>query len=561
MRRLAAALLAALTLVGCAGVPTSGDVEEIPFSAQPPGIDVAPEPPAPGVAPGRLVEGFLQAMADPSDDYDIARAYLTAEAAGQWAPETAVVYTGTVASDNDSAGIDGDLLGRLGVGGHYTAADGSFAFDFEVVQQNGEWRIGNAPAGLLLSSYIFERYYSQVSLYFMAKAGTHVVPDAAHLPESLVTPTAVVLALLEGPSPAIEGNVNNAIPSAVSLGPDKATIDSQGVVTVDLSGLSSELSTDARRRLGAQLIWSLTSVPRVTGLVVTSDGMPFPLPGATADGVLELSGQQGYQVLSRGSSPDLYGVRDGIPGQLSESGELSPLTPRPDAVSEVAISLDGVSLAYVSTDRKTLMTGSVGGELADVATGLTNLREPQYVLGVLYVLGDDGDDTRIVTIDRSGEVRPLTLDLPSGSTVEGFAVSPTGARVALVVSRGGGSSLGVVALLPDGTSTTSWRQLVLVTSTAQELTDVHAVAWQAELSLAVIATGSSVRSVYTSQVDGSLIEEIGPVSGEIDDISAMARLGGGNVAIRTASGTVWRYEARTRWTRVGDDITAVAYSS
>jgi len=104
------------------------------------------------------------------------------------------------------------------------------------VEENGQWRIGTPPAGLLLSSYIFDRYYSLVSLYYMARAGTHVVPEAIHLPETLVTPTSVVLALLEGPSPTIELNVSNAIPASVGLGPERATIDAQGVVTVDLTG-------------------------------------------------------------------------------------------------------------------------------------------------------------------------------------------------------------------------------------------------------------------------------------------------------------------------------------
>jgi len=62
-------------------------------------------------------------------------------------------------------------------------------------------------------------------------------------------------------------------------------------------------------------------------------------------------------------------------------------------------------------------------------------------------------------------------------------------------------------------------------------------------------------------VDGSLIEDLGPVSTDVDDISAMARPGGGNVAIRTGLGVVWRYEARTRWTRVADEISAISYSS
>ena len=74
MKRWIAALLLALLTTGCATVPISGPVEEVPLSDRPGGIDIAPQPPATDVTPARLIEGFLQAMADPADDYAIARA-------------------------------------------------------------------------------------------------------------------------------------------------------------------------------------------------------------------------------------------------------------------------------------------------------------------------------------------------------------------------------------------------------------------------------------------------------------------------------------------------------
>ena len=80
MRRLLALVVgAALALVSaCASIPTSGPVEEVPLSAQPRGIDLAPEPPAEGVTPNRLVEGFLQAMAF----LNAGRAFIGAQALG-----------------------------------------------------------------------------------------------------------------------------------------------------------------------------------------------------------------------------------------------------------------------------------------------------------------------------------------------------------------------------------------------------------------------------------------------------------------------------------------------
>lgn len=568
MRRLLVLVVAlAVALVSaCSSIPTSGPVEEVPFTAQPRGIDIAPEPPAEGVTPTRLVEGFLQAMADPGDDYAVARQYLTAGAGAWWQPKTARVVQASVTADLEgTAHLDGELLGVLDANGRLTSTNEAFTFDFSLVQEEGEWRIGTAPEGLLLSRYIFERYYSRVPLYFMSRAGSHVVPDLTHVAEAQLLPSRVVEALLDGPSEQIARTVTTAIPSGARLGENGATIDASGVVTVDLTGLDDDMTVEARRGMGAQLLWSLNAInasSRMTGLVITSDGMAFALPGANAAGVLEFAGQQGYQVLSRGATPNLYGISDGVPGRLGDDSRFVPLLPRSDGSADAAVSLDGVTVAYIDEAREELSLGQLGGQVTPMRPGYTNLRAPQFVLGALWLLGDDEDgETRLLTLDRAGAVVAVRVTLPEGADVEAFAVSPTRARVAMVVNKDGVRELGVLALLPSGTDTAGWAPLSMVSPRGTEIGDVTGVAWQSETALAFIGSTSSGRSVYLAQADGSLVEDIGPVVGDVVEITAMARLGGGSVAIRNEAGTVWRYEARTRWTRIIDGISAIGFGS
>ncbi len=565
MRRCVALVVgAALALVSaCASIPTSGPVEEVPLSAQPRGIDLALEPPAEGVTPNRLVEGFLQAMADPGDDYAVARQYLTPGAAGWWHPTTAQVVQTTLTTDLDGmARIDGELLGELDATGRLTSTYAPFTYDFGLVREQGEWRIGTPPDGLVLSRFIFERYYSRVPLYFMSRAGSHVVPDLTHVPEALLLPSRVVEALLDGPSEQIARTVTNAIPAGVRLGENGATIDASGVVTVDLEGLDQDMTVEARRGLGAQLLWSLTAIPRLTGLIITQDRATFALPGANAAGVLEFAGQQGYQVLSRGATPNLYGVSDGVPGRLGEDSRFVPLLPRSDGSADAAVSLDGVTVAYIDSAREELSLGQLGGQVTPIRPGYTNLRAPQFVLGSLWLLGDDEEGvTRLLALDRASDVVEVRLTLPEGAAVEAFAVSPTRARVAVVVNRQGTRDLGVLALLPSGTDTAGWARLSMVSPRGTEISDVTGVAWQSETALAFVGSTSSGRSVFLAQADGSLVEDIGPVAADVVEITAMARLGGGSVAIRNEAGTVWRYEARTRWTRIIDEVSAIGFGS
>lgn len=565
MRRVLTALLAAVLLpgAGCTAIPTSGPIEEVPVSAQPRGIDIAPQPPEPGVAPYRLVEGFLQAMASPEGDYAIARQYLTPGAADTWAPQSAVVVEATVSGDGASAIMTGRQVGALDNFGHFTAAAGAFSHVFSLVQMDGQWRIAVPPPGLLLTRYIFERYYQRVSLYYLARTGGHVVPDPIHLPETQVTPSAIVEALINGPSAGLDRAVANAMPSGGRLGTEGATLDSDGVVTVNLLGLSPRLGDDARRRLGAQLLWSLTAIPRVTGLLVTSAGFPFTLPGSRADGVLELASQQGYQVLSRASTVDLYGVRAGTPGRLTGGGQFDAWRNVESGVADVAVSLDGELAAVIDEVRSRLFIGTPGSEMSEVAVGHTGLRAPQFVLGSLWLLADDPAGRPILlTVDRARTVVKVELDLPEGATVEQFAISPARARAALLVQQSGVRQLGIATVLPSSPlSISGWFPLPMVVGSGEAISDVTAVAWQAETSIAVSGSAGGLRSVYTVEVDGSLVEELGPFSGDAAELSAMARIGGGAIALRTSAGVVWRYEARTRWTRIAEDITAIAYAS
>lgn len=558
-----AAILAVMVFAaGCTQIPTSGPVEEVPMSAEPRGVDLAPQPPEEGVQPARLIEGFLQAMASPEGGYAIARRYLTEAAAARWDPTSAAVVDALVVGLSDGT-VEGVQVGVLDGNGRFAAVPQEFEHDFRTVQEKGQWRIASPPAGLLLSRYIFERYYERVPLYFTSRSGTHVVPDPIHVPEMVVTPTAIVEALLSGPSEAIAPAVADAVPSGVHLADGGATIDSAGVVTVQLTGLYDRLSDDARRRLGAQLLWSLTAVPRVTGLVVTNDGIPFTLPGARADGVVELAGQQGYQILSRASTVDLFGVRDGAPGRVLGDDRFEPWRGVEAAVADLAVSLDGDSAALIDEGRTGLLMGTIQGEMTPVEVPYVNLRSPQFVLGTLWLLGEDAEgSTRLFTVNRMGDVEEATVQIPDGRGLEQFAVSPTRARVSLLLSAGGVREVGMATVLPGGPLTVvEWRPLPLVAPSGQILTDPSAVAWHGETSVAVAGVAAGLRSVYSAEVDGSLVEELGPLSGEVEELTAMARLGGGAVAIRNSAGVTWRYEARTRWTRLAEDLTAIAYAS
>ena len=95
-RRLLVARLASVALLGgCATVPTKGTVrsgDRLGRAQDLGGVGVEAKPPRANVGDLAIVSGFLEAMSD-SQAYDVARQYMTPDAAAKWQPESqTVVY-------------------------------------------------------------------------------------------------------------------------------------------------------------------------------------------------------------------------------------------------------------------------------------------------------------------------------------------------------------------------------------------------------------------------------------------------------------------------------------
>ncbi|MFV0429589.1 MAG: GerMN domain-containing protein [Arachnia sp.] len=545
-----------LALVGCTAIPTSGPVEEVTASLPPREVDFAPEPPQDGVTPERLVEGFLQAMVDPDADYSVARQYLTADVAQTWQPSAATtIYEGSVevAEDASSAVLSGTTVGRLDEAGHFHTDGTELSHEFMLVQEDGQWRITHPPEGVLMSQFSFNRFYAHVSTYFVAQAGTHVVPEQIHVPDALLTPNRIIQAQLAGPGEEIAGAVRNALPSTAELTDEGASVDQDGTVRVHLTGVPADLPEDRRRELGAQLVWSLSAVPRVTGLALFVDGGAYGLPGQDANGVLDFASQQGFQVFSRAASADLFGISGGVAGRLTSSGAFLPIAALASyEAAEVALALDGTEVATILAGRNELIVGAMGGEAAPLALELTNLRSLHFSLGQIWLLGESADgSTKLVRIDGQGVAHEVDLSQIPGDVARA-SVSPVGVLVALVLDDGG---FGVATFTGDELS--HWNRLS--GTEAAPLTTAYDCDWSEEYGIAVLATSNDRRTVLLTSADGAVVEDLGPIGVDATQLSALPRITRDAIAVRDADAQVLRNEATGLWTPVPTSLTDVSY--
>lgn len=560
MTRRIACLLLALLLIGCTDVSTSGPVQEVPLGVEPGGVQILAAPPQPGVTPVRLVEGFVQAMAVPEADYSVAREYLSPGVAANWDPrQGGTVYKGVVSEDDGAVQVSGTRSGVLDTDGRFTATSDTFSHDFGVVDVDGQWRISAPPDGVLVSDYIFERYWSHVTVYFMADTADHVVPDLVHIPDALLTPSRVIEAQIAGPSSPIAPSVVNAVGPQVQLGAEGAGVDAQGTASVALTGLSATMPDDRRRLLGAQLLWSLTAIPRVTGLRLTSGGRPFQLPGQNVDGVLELTSQQGFQLLSRAATADLFGVRDGVGGRIGPKDEFLPMSSDKVVVSEVAVSVDGTLVAFIDDTRTSVLVGPLGGALVRTSQAWSNLRSAQFSLGHLWVIGDDEQGvTHLLRVDTQGSVTEVESSDTPGKIID-FSLTQAGVRLAAVVERSGSRRLVMATLVGgDEPRLESAEELPLLTL-RNPLTAYRSLDWSGETQLAVVADAGGVHSVFLTTLDGALVEDLGPLAEDAVQISALPRLNGDAIAVRADDGSVLLHDSSTRWSRMKEALQEISF--
>ncbi len=560
MIRRISCLLLALLLVGCTDIQTTGEVQEVPLGAEPGGVQILAAPPQPGVTPVRLVEGFVQAMANPEANYSVARQYLSPEAASEWRPQQGgLVYKGVVSEDDGAVRVAGTRTGVLDADGRFTATSDIFSHDFGVTEVEGEWRIGVPPEGVLVSDYIFERFWSHVTIYFMAAGNDHVVPDLVHVPDRLLTPNRVVETQIAGPSTPIAASVRNAFGHQVRLGTEGASVDPEGTASVALTGLQSEMPDDRRRLLGAQLLWSLTAIPRVTGLRITSEGKPFQLPGQNPDGVFELASQQGFQLLSRAASADLFGVRDGVGGRIGPKDTFLPMSSDDVEVSEVAVSVDGTLVAFLDDTRTMVLVGPLGGELVRVMPEWSNLRSAQFTLGDLWMIGDDPQGaTHLLRVGGQGTVTEVeSKDMPG--TIIDFSLTQAGVRLAAVMERAGARQLIIATVIGGVTPRLAVAEELPLLTARNPLTAYRSLDWSGETKLAVVADAVGVHSVFLATLDGSLVEDLGPLSEDAVQISALPRPNGDAIVVRAEDGTVLRHDSSTRWTRLKEVLQEVSF--
>jgi len=246
-RRVVTLLPVALLLSACVALPQDGPVVVSGSSGSEergPGVSYVPKPPQPGESPRDIVRSFLDALTAVPLQPSVARAFLSRAEQGAWDPRGKILTydesstpTGTTTVSVDLSGTHRlDAQGRwLGGGGEDAPRPGDVELSFPLVQEDGEWRIADAPDALVVPEAWFAQQFRRVNRYFFDPSGEVLVPEPVWLPRGEQLATGLVRGLVAGPGARLEGVARSFLPpgSAVEL---SVVVSDEGVADVSLQG-------------------------------------------------------------------------------------------------------------------------------------------------------------------------------------------------------------------------------------------------------------------------------------------------------------------------------------
>lgn len=503
-------LLLPLLAAGCSlplpsGVHTPDGVRG---QGRPAELQVLPQGPITGQGPKEIVEGFLAAQASPTDDYAIARQFLTGEAARAWDPGRGIrVYTPESERVTLSASATGQdrqptvslrQVATVDRAGHYTTDPATIAAEaYGMTKVGAGYRISRLPAwtGLQLSPIDLQRTYAIRNVYYLAPQrapGRHLVPDRVLLPAGPALNDELVRRLLDAPSKDLVGSVEE--PSAPSL--TLLSVEGSGVVTVTVSHDVDGLSPDEVRDLQAQLVWTLKQDERFTGLrlrtanqVIRGDGESDVVP-ATAFASYDpnaLPANPPYAYLAP--------IADGnLPGRLRSTTALTPseLTAT-DRLDSIAVNprADRIAALRRRGNDDQVLLGSAKSSRVTTGPSARGLTSPTWGSGEIGLWMLQGSD-RLVRWDLvSDRLQQVPLPSRPAGRLRSLAVSRDGVRAALAI--GEHVYVGRIAWSPAGTPSVVGLTAVDTDGTPQQ------VVWSTPTELVVL--GSS--AVQRVSIDGS----------------------------------------------------------
>ena len=488
-------LFGTMVLSGCAGIPSSSQVyygEEISQDTSTQFVRVIARPPSLDMNPEEIVRGFLDACADPSDNYEIARQYLDIESADNWNPLTGIeIYDAStieVAEAANSLTVGATKLGTISDLGRFQVGDpgAEITRSFDLEQNaGGQWRISNLSDGILLSSGDVDRSFRSFPIYFFNTDLTSLITDSLLVPVSNSgAATSLVRSLLDGPSPYLSPVATSAFPVGTTLTYGSVPV-LNGVAQVDLSNEILGANEVTRRALSAQLVWTLSALANVSSVQISVSGQPLALTNVSS--LQTVQDWQNFSVLPNPDRKVLNVIRNEKIFAIGDSTESLKYTSTTPLIFASPNATD-TRIATVTADLKSLQVANASDSIFELVAQGEQISKPTWDRDGSIYFSDFGSGVREVASD--GTLREVLVDVSTLGTndqVKQVAVSSDGVRVAVVLSDGIQDVIAVGAIF----KTESETRIIGLHRIERSIVTIRDIAWSSPTSIAVLGTDES----------------------------------------------------------------------
>lgn len=404
----------------------------------------------------------MEALASDEPNFATAAKYLTTAARRTWRPasQTIVVNDSVepyAIDDGDDSAVAGQEVGAVDGDGFYRATQQRYSHDFDLTRENGQWRIGAPPHGIVLHQLDFQRMYDTPDSLFYPNPSdpTHqVIPCQVYLRDGDGTATTLTRTFLAGPCPSLDG----LLTQLPALSRDAAKHDiavTSGTAQIHLVSDAQELGSARLDELAAALCATLQQVG-VSAVRLTAGSRSILVNGATP--------LVKRYTRSPGSDPSpAYFVNGGRVYELDINGRRRELAygsglARQMRFGAVAVSPDQRSVAAISADGRQVFVGSPDSPKPALWYAGSGLASPGWdAQNDLWLLAADGSSTDLLRfaagtkagVDGLIEPAQVALNAVPG-TVRRVRVAPDGVRCALLYeTTAHTSAAGVIVVRAD----------------------------------------------------------------------------------------------------------------
>lgn len=519
-----------LLLSGCSGIPTSSQVfygEEVSEDTSTQFVRVIARPPSRDMSPEEIVRGFLDACADPSGNYEIARQYLDINAGEIWNPLTGIdVYdssTINIAGESKALTVSADKVGTISDLGRFQSGDPGEAISsaFDLVQNSGkQWRISDLRDGILLSSGDVDRSFRSFPIYFFNTELTSLITDNLLVPVSNSgAATSLVRSLLDGPSPYLSPVATSAFPVGTTLTYGSVPI-LNGIAQVDLSNEVLGADELTRRAMSAQLVWTLSGLANVSAVQISVSGQPLIL--ANVDSLQTIQNWQSLSLLPNPDRINLNVIRSESIYSVTNLGENLQFASKTPLIFATPNELDS-KIAVVTADFKSLQVINKASEKIELVAQGEQISRPTWDREGSIFFSDFGFGVREVASD--GALREVAVDASSLGTsdqVKQVSVSSDGIRVAVVMSDGIQDVIAVGAIF----KTDSKTRIIGLHRIERSITSVRDITWSSPTSIAVLGSDESNSDLLfdVSLLDGKSTAFSAPIGAQQISVDGNGKL-------------------------------------